>query len=630
MRLPALRSRTTPPTLASGDIAALTGLHRSRISQLLHTQDGTPLPKPDGEGSTETRPRWKFETIARWCAATGRRLPPETASWLLPGPDGPHLRPADSRTLHLSPGDTRNVGRFAPQPVDVHVARYDTPGHDAPSLWIVTPLIPSETGSLLGWPRPWERGTPLAHLVQDLITDHHDHDPDDPDTHLGTLLLLPTTDRPTFTAPDTTARLLELYSSDSKPDPSRGDLHDRLRRLHRLDRHELQDLVTALGHRLPLWPPGCATADLVAAVHTDPASAPPGGQLPPTLASAWAFHQRCASIAATRSGALADSVRNLGAAWWSTSAHAWQSQLGSNRGELPADADPAIWQVPVQFSLPDAPRQQGDMFEGLEWLMEQSPSQRLAEDALAIFGDPSSVGTAVIDLAALPRQLRALLTGRITPYAERTSSLRAQRVLAELEGHPQAVARSALASWRLPAGPTWCATAEETSLFAFHVPRRTAAPYESVHTPAGHDSPVPKPPSGEQLVGRPLELVLVPTQTTESAPRTVGFVITDTDQVVMLPAIGSAATIAAAIEHVTWHEGKATLIPGMMPAQSDRLVAAVEALQTTGPALVPWNQLSLLADDHEPDRAHCHYCRKEDGPVLTTPPEHPSLPGQSG
>ncbi|MEV0192233.1 hypothetical protein AB0I39_27330 [Kitasatospora purpeofusca] len=177
LRLPALRCRTTAQTLASNDVAALTGLHRSRISQLLHTKDGTALPPPDGEDSTDTRPRWKADTIARWCAATGRRLPPETASWLLPGPDGPHLRPADARTLHLSPGDTSNLGRFAPQPIDLHVTRYDTPGHGGPSVWIVTPLVPSETSSLLGWPRPWPHGSPLAHLVHDLIT----HDPGDVD-----------------------------------------------------------------------------------------------------------------------------------------------------------------------------------------------------------------------------------------------------------------------------------------------------------------------------------------------------------------------------------------------------------------------------------------------------------------
>lgn len=52
----------------------------------------------------------------------------------------------------------------------------------------------------------------------------------------------------------------------------------------------------------------------------------------------------------------------------------------------------------------------------------------------------------------------------------------------------------------------------------------------------------------------------------------------------------------------------------MMPPESDRLIAAVKALQTTGPALVPWNQLSLLAGSHERDREYCHYCRQKDDP----------------
>lgn len=590
----------------------MTGLRRSRISQLHQSTEPDALPEPDCAGSTEARPRWQHETIARWCAATGRRLPPDLASWLHPGPDGPRLQRTDARLLRLeSTAQARyRLGRAAADSINLHVTCYqDASRFGGAVVWLVTPVVPSEAINLLGWPFGWPNGSPLADLVVQLINDFGNPASWEPDAHLGTLVLLPTAASDSFMAPTDDVRLMELYSSDANPSPCRGELHDRLRRIHRHNERELLDLVKAIGHRLPLWPAGCATTELVAAWALDPTSRI-SGRLPP-LEPVRAFAQRCESVARNQEDTLADSLRALGSAWWTISARHWAPGI-QRRGALPEKSDPAIWQLPVQFQVPTAVPFMGPLFDGLDWLMEQPHSPRLAEDALAIFGDPSSAGTAVIDLDSLPRHVRALLERRIRPSEPPPASLRARRVVEALDQHPDAGHGIDVAEWIQPGGPVWCAKPEGTSLFAFHVSRRAAAPAESAHTSVGHRGPVPGP-AAQSRVGRALEVAFLPTAPVDGATRAaVGFVITDSDQLLLLPAIGSADKLAAAIEHMTWHEGQRGLPVGLPPVQSEHLANAVAARLQTGPALVPWEQLSMMVGDHADERPHCHYCRQQE------------------
>ncbi|MFB7632302.1 hypothetical protein ACFC0M_15295 [Streptomyces sp. NPDC056149] len=557
--------RSLADSYSSADIARLTGLTRGRVSQLRSADGPEALPAPDAAGSTETRPLWRGETVARWCARTNRRLPSRTASWLLPGPDGPHLRREDQVTLQLRQEDVlpRSFERL---PIDVHVARYSKPGSGmGPAVWLATVLTPGETHRLLGRPHGWPQGSPLQHLVHEILSDIEPG----PDDLLGTLVLLPTVAEPSYSSIPGDVQLLDLYDADAEGN-AEDDVHHRLRRLRPGDA-ELADLTQAIGHRLPWWPPGCATPNLVAAWTPDTPCI--RQHVPPPLADAHAFMRRCESTAHDLDGTLRTSLLELGDALWGQASRGW-CPGGIDHAALPKTYDPAIWQVAIEFNLPPAPATNGDFWEGLEWAMDHAPSPRLARDALRYFGDPASAGTVVVDTTRLPEPARAALTDKASP-AEPTSSYRAQRVQDALDAHPHTAADTVLQTWPAPAGPAWCATSPGTNLTALHIPRT-----------------LPADPS----LGTPLEVVLLRTEPRDEhlpAPA-IGIAITDQDQPLLLPNQGRATDLAAAIEHAVWHPGEPTLVVGLPPISNEPLTAAVEALVETGPRATPWQELAAL------------------------------------
>lgn len=569
---------------SAAGIARLTGLTRGRVSQLRSVGESDALPEPDAPGSTATRPLWRGDTVARWCARTGRRLSPRTASWLLPGPDGPNLRRESQQTLQLRQEDLLDNPDLRRPPIDVHVARYTVPGGSGPSVWLATVLAPGEMRRLLGWPPKWPHGSPLDDLVHAILTDVEPDHRADADL-LGTLVLLPTIAEPEYGSLSGDVRMLELYLADAG-DRDADALHSRLRQ-RRPSHGELGDLAQALGHQLPWWPPGCATPALVSSWAPDGPRQPE--HVPPPLAEAQAFLRRCESAAAELEGTLRDSVLKLGMSRWYMATWGWRGDSFSDHGALPKDCDAGIWQVAVEFNLPPAPATTSGFDEGLEWVMDHAPSQRLAHDARHSFGDPDSDGTVLIDTNRLPPQLRGLFTDQVTP-AGPVVSYRAQRVLDALDAHPSAAAGSALGTWPAHTGPAWCATAPGTDLVALHVPRVMPAPGPAT--------------------GVPLEVVLLRTESVggygQSAPA-VGFVITDQDRVLLLPARGRSVDLAAAIEHAMWHPEVPTPLTGLARSSNEPLVAAVDALVETGPRVTPWEQLTALVGTHPRD-GDCFRC----------------------
>ncbi|MET9779207.1 hypothetical protein ABZ023_34025 [Streptomyces sp. NPDC006367] len=564
-------NRPLADAYSAADIARLTGLTRGRVSQLRSVDESDALPEPDAPDSTATRPMWRGDTVARWCARTGRRLPPRTASWLMPGPDGPHLRRESQQTLQLRQKDLPDDPDLRHPPIDVHVARYTAADGSGPSVWLATVLAPGEMRRLLGWPHKWPHGSPLDHLVHEILADIEPDHRADPDL-LGTLVLLPTIAEPEYGSMSGHVRMLQLHKADLG-DRDADHLHSRLRQRRPSD-DELRDLAQALGHRLPWWPPGCATPALVSSWTPDVPRSPE--HVPPPLAGAQAFLRRCESAAAGLEAPLRDSVLKLGMARWYMATSGWRADSFPNYGALPKDCAPDIWQVAVEFNLPPAPAVTSGFDEGLEWVMENAPSQRLARDALLTFKDPGSTGTVLVDTNRLPPQLRDLFTKHVT-LASASSSYRAQRVLDTLDAHPDAAAGSELGTWPALIGPAWCATSPGTGLAALHVPRVMPAPT----SPAG----------------APLEVVLLRTEPVggygQSAPA-VGFVISDQDRVLLLPAQGASVDLAAAIEHAVWHPEVPTPLQGLARSSNESLVAAVDALVETGPRVTPWEQLTAL------------------------------------
>ncbi|MCX4826718.1 hypothetical protein OG883_44560 [Streptomyces sp. NBC_01142] len=593
MALPWTRTNHRLADAYSGaDIARLTGLTRGRVSQLRSADESDALPEPDAPGSTPTRPLWRGDTVARWCARTGRRLPPCTASWLMPGPDGPHLRRESQRTLRLQQDDLPDNPDLRRPPIDVHVARYTAAGDSGPSVWLVTVLAPGEMRRLLGWPHGWPHGSPLDHLVREILADFEPDHRADTDL-LGTLVLLPTIAEPEYGSMSGDVRMLQLHKDDVG-DRDADRLHGRLRQL-RPSADELRDLAQALGHRLPWWPPGCATPALVSSWAPD-ALRPPE-HVPPPLAGAQAFLRRCESAAAELHGSLRDSVLELGRHRWNRATSGWRGDVFPDHGALPKDCDPEIWQVAVEFNLPPVSATSGDFDEGLEWVMDHAPSQRLARDAERTFGDPGSSGTVLINTNSLPSQLRSLFTNHVTS-AVASGSYRAQRVLDALDAHPGAAAGALLGTWPAITGPAWCATSPGTGLVALHVPRVM--------------------PAHASSAGAPLEVVLLRTEPVGSygqpAPA-IGFVITEQDQVLLLPAQGRPVDLAAAIEHAVWHPDVPTPLHGLAPSSNESLVTAVDALVETGPRVTPWEQLTALVAPPPRNGSYFSCCGVAAGPA---------------
>jgi hypothetical protein len=70
------------------------------------------------------------------------------------------------------------------------------------------------------------------------------------------------------------------------------------------------------------------------------------------------------------------------------------------------------------------------------------------------------------------------------------------------------------------------------------------------------------------------------------APAVV-LVVTDRDQLVILPECGEADRLAAVIEHTGWHPGIAVHMVGLVPSTNHQLISTVESLIATAPPARP-------------------------------------------
>lgn len=539
------------------DLTKLTGLSKARVSQLREA-----LPTPDGAGSTEARPRWQLETLARWLAEQGRRLDERHAPWLLAGPDGPTLRRIWARNFDLTPGPEESwLGPDAPT-TTVHVAAY----HDSNSpraVWLVTPIAPAETTNVfpgIGY----HDGDMLAQLV-DLLTRVGQPSSGWRRKLIGSLVLLPVDRAGTHNwgrRRDLDLRVIDVFEGWSRDDLAAQASGPQWR----LD----ADLAKALGHRLPLWPAGCTTPDLVTA-WTPEREDGIRCDLPPTMADADAFVRMCTAQAERLDGELAESMLALGRVYW-------HMDLAANRfgrAELPDGVDPQVWVVPLKVSIPKEPHADGvDFWPAALWTQtSEAVPPRLADMTLARFGDPESIGVVVLDPAELPAPVAEALTTPAEPTANR--SRQARSVLAALDDHAEVT----LDRWQTPGSPAWRTRTPE-GLVAVHVPRRTPT---------------------EDEAGRPLDLTVV--REPGLSGDAVGLITTDRGAVVMLPAKGSAARLASAVEHVVRNPGERVLTEALMPEASETLTDALNGALAAGAAAIPWRRIEGLLQHTAGDSA---------------------------
>lgn len=566
------RSNPKADSLSLTDLAALMGVSGSRLTQLRAR-----MPDPDGGGS-DARPRWLRETAARWLASEGRRLPPESASWLLPGPDGPHLRRRGPYRppirLQRRSSHYEEVTGQAPHAIGVHVAEY---GDGPRRLWLVTPAAPATAYDLTprgGDDDLWEHASPLGDLIAQLTEGEAPrHREEGGRSLLGTIVILPTA-RGTGSVglrdePDPAdLRIVDVFDGWERGEEKDGELTRQMGQL-RLDSAE--DLAAALGHRLPYWPSGCNSLDLIAAY--DPvAGKPVACAVPPPAEHAWAFLQLCKASAAAvgRESEVGAGLEALGGAYWGIYARDGAAYGFSNA--LPDGFDPEVWASAVRFELAAEPVEEtGDFEPGLVWTQASADAPaRLADLAFAYFRDPQSAGIAVLDPALLPAAAAKALGGPVEREHTGHRPRRARAVLEELAAHPRVL----LDTWPTGAVPAWRASGG--GLVAVHVPNASLA-----------------------TTGEPLELVV----TSDAKRKAVGILVTTADEVALLPGYGDAGVLAAAVEHEVWHHGHRATMTGLGVPRSTRLVEVLDAvLQGAGTATIPWQRLAALVGEHP---EHC-------------------------
>lgn len=535
------------------ELARLAGLSRSRISQLKDQ-----LPDPDASDSTDKRPRWQRETAVRGLVSLGRRPEPTEASWLLPGPDGPRLTFVGGEVMAVA--GARLLSQYDQmETLRVHVRTYVDPATQR-KLWLATPLLPTEIWKLTAATGPQQR--PLERLAAVLV---------DQDDALG----------PPLQVPGTIVLLPTSTSSGSVLwDPNPPQIADVVRTrtgvniddLHSAnDPDELRNVVTAIGHRLPLWPPDCATAELVALWRPEPAPAV-RCEIPPLMEDAWRYHELCRATANRAPQPLAPLIKEMGRTYWDSKLPHYVKYSPDRSGWVPEQYDDTIWTPALDVRLPDITHDPSvDWWDAASWVLAVDDVPAWLADATAqYYGDPDSVGVIALQLANLPTQAVAVLGGAGQPAGEGQRSQRARRVEDALAGFgPVRVDH-----WPTASPVHWRARTD--ACIAVHVPRLVAPP---------------------EAIGEPLEIGIVATR--ESPERAAGVIITVTGQVALLPNIGGAGHLAAAIEHLVWHPGLPVPLCGLYDnAASEPLRDAIDALIASGGRTVPWRQLAGLVGEH--------------------------------
>lgn len=377
----AQRRRVSDGSIGEREFARRLGVGRREFAGSLEL-----LPEPDGGVHGGCRPRWQVATAARHLASVGRRMPSKSASWLLPGPDGPRLRRTEARVVTLQRRQTSGEAqRHTPvDPLRAHVATYTGP--DSPErLWLVTPLSPANPNSFLvhRFARElWPHATPLAGLVARLTSDDPPRRRGRARRLLGTMVLL-STERghpgPRRARVPAWARDTGVIDVFDRCDADELDAQMDVPR----DCGLLPDVMAAVGHKLPFWPDGMATLDLVDAWN------PYSGQtvsctVPPGLGHAWEFRQLCAQTARDLGGDTRDGAALLALGrrlWAAETRHLVQGWPGGRFSNLPYDFEPEIWQVPMHLDLADSQLASADTVweQGLMWV-QRSPRtpERLA------------------------------------------------------------------------------------------------------------------------------------------------------------------------------------------------------------------------------------------------------------
>lgn len=261
------------------------------------------IPEPDGNDSTPNRPTWQPDTIHRWLPTVGRRPDTRVASWLIPGPDRP-----EPLTLvgSVEVADLPSTTITGAGPVRVAVQRFeDRTNHPRRQLWLVTPLG-NHDGLQLRSGAPGHR--PIDGLITQLVRSYQNYGNPDYNGHFrGTVVIAPTIlEDGTYIDPGCA---WDVYN---ELNPVNDDMYNGF--------HHRDDITAALGFPVPVWPRGCATAELVATVTNRAltGASPLTCAVPVSIEADYKFGRTATALAPTDSPLVAAGLAHVTWIRWTT------------------------------------------------------------------------------------------------------------------------------------------------------------------------------------------------------------------------------------------------------------------------------------------------------------------------
>ncbi|MFF2088586.1 helix-turn-helix transcriptional regulator [Nocardia sp. NPDC058176] len=434
-----------PAILTSQNLEALLNIGRARLSRL--RSDDPTFPNPVAVLSTPRKPRWLSRDIIRWMVIDGRLGEDALEPFAVIDDEGPiaqRWQLADAEFVTITglrrPVELRTLRYTAINPEDPRKVALCVPVGDHPDLPAISHWIPTEALTQLGYAEA--RGA-VAWIVPTAPGGWH------PGTVYGATV-----------------------------DSAERELDMRLLRPNTLSQ--------LLGHPLPFWQRGAvskaAASIWVPVPHTEGPTPPvPAGPVP-ALAESKEFREQCAEVIAQISTGARDAPEGTVAQLAQLGNTMWDMRVGEFdwAGHRRKDLDPG-WTLPIippresndepEPLLPVQPPSV-DLFEGLEWLLDQEglPDQ-MAQIGVGFYGYPQSVEVIDIDLTTLPARLRQLLENAFTPIEHRTSWLHTalHRHIAGTEPHQPPIP----AGWKADPEPHTHPALIVGDRRVYHVPRQT-------------------------------------------------------------------------------------------------------------------------------------------------------------
>jgi hypothetical protein len=327
------------------------------------------------------------------------------------------------------------------------------------------------------------------------------------------------------------------------------------------------EISRAVGHPLPWWPNGCATAELVAA--WDPRTGPVPCPVPPPLRIAWRVRGWTHHFAESLPPAQKQAVK-------ATADTMWGSMLHRFRGRDQLTAPTWTPALAISSAVPAQPG--GPYVAGLAILLDNDDADLQHCDFLRnYFGDPHFASAGTIALNQLTPDLQSTITAALAPAPTGAGrSWRSTHLRRQLDQTAES------ATWQIP-GNNDIPAAIHDGRVAFLVPRA------ALRLPT-------------DLASTGAELIIIPGSADQVGDQLSALLHLD-DTTVIPIAAGTPALVAGTLAWRIWHSQEALHLDteglvafGLNTRALHQTINATMSAQT--PTALPWAAAVALAGNH--------------------------------